>query len=91
MNDNDSIPTPGKGVTSSDLFGASADELKEAKALVLLCARKHGELDAKEGVTIPPAEICDDTPAARMLLAAWSEGWHAAQPNAKLRDADPTK
>jgi len=54
------------------------EELKEARALVLECARKHGELDAKEGVTIPPAEFCEDTKVSKMLRAAWLQGWHSA-------------
>jgi len=53
-------------------------ELEEARALVLECARKHGELDAKEGVTIPPAEFCEDNKASKMLREAWLKGWHSA-------------
>ena len=62
------------------------EELEEARALILECARKHGMLDAKEGVTIPPAEFCEDTKVSKMLRAAWLQGWHS--PNAALSGAE---
>lgn len=54
------------------------EELEEARQLVLACARLHGERDAKEGVTIPPPEFCEDTKPSKMLREAWLEGWNAA-------------
>ena len=52
-------------------------EIEEARTLVLACARKYGELDAKSGTTIPPAEFCEDTKVSKTLREAWLEGWRS--------------
>ena len=61
-------------------------ELEEARALVLECARKHGEMDAKEGVTVPPVEFCEETRVSRMLRDAWLDGWHSANDPDQIRE-----
>jgi len=54
------------------------EEIEEARELVKACARLYGERDAKEGVTIPPPEFCEDTKSSKLLREAWLEGWNAA-------------
>ncbi len=40
-------------------------------------ARLKGAQDAREGVTIPPPDYCEETMPSKMLREAWLEGWHS--------------
>ncbi len=40
-------------------------------------ARLKGVQDAREGVTIPPPDFCEETKPSKMLREAWLEGWHS--------------
>ncbi len=40
-------------------------------------ARLKGAQDAREGVTIPPPDYCEETKQSKMLREAWLEGWHS--------------
>lgn len=74
-----SVRQPAKGCRRPSVCSPLARaELEEARALILECARKRGELDAREGVTIPPAEFCEDNKVSKMLRDAWLEGWYSA-------------
>lgn len=53
------------------------EELEEASSLVLECAKKLGEIDAKNGVTVPPAEFCEDTKTSKTLRESWLHGWNS--------------
>ena len=74
MTDTDQ-PPPKKEEAGSQTW---REEIQEARELVLACARLHGEKDAKEGVTVPPPEFCEETKSSKMLREAWLEGWHSA-------------
>lgn len=91
-NNNNESPSPefldwsfkaGYGTCTSDITLALWDawqagqKSEEAQSLALECALKRGELDAREGVTLPPAEFLEDTKASRMLREAWLRGWHS--------------
>jgi hypothetical protein len=51
MNDNDSIPTPGKGVTSIAIFGAGSAEIHAALEWV-----RWSEADFRGHIVMPPMQ-----------------------------------
>lgn len=54
-------------------------EIQEAKAFILDCARKYGEIDGREGTTVPPPEFCGESDTLKALRDAWLEGWKSVQ------------
>ncbi len=54
-------------------------------------ARLKGVQDAREGVTIPPPDYCEETMPSKMLREAWLEGWHSVSNTTPLPPAKEEK
>lgn len=52
--------------------------MRELREIVLGVCERQGESDARAGVTVPPAEFCEDNNASKAAREAWLRGWNRA-------------